>query len=175
MKEASHCIDEYLMLYHKLVIRNVYDVTKDYYIAEDISQETFIRLSEELDRIAPEKVKGWLLCVSKRRALDYLKKGGKHEILPGIEEFCEEFTVDDYADLSEMMVHKEEIECKGNVVLKLKKERPLWYDVLLMSSVEEMDNHSIGKVLGVKKNLVSQWKGRARDFLWKIYAEDSEE
>lgn len=174
MNEKNHLLDDYFMEYRKLVIRNAYLFVKDYHTAEDICQETFIRLGENLDRIPPEKVKAWLIRVSERLALDYLKKGGKYTIDLGVEEYSEEFMNDDYPDLSSMMVRKEEVECKERVLEKLKRERPLWYETIIMSSLEDMDNSSISKELGIKPNLVSKWKSRARRWLRDKYKEDEE-
>ena len=158
-----------------MVIRNAYMHVKDYHTAEDISQEMFARLDENLDRVAPEKVKTWLLRVSDRLAMDYLKKGGKYEVTLGLEEFAEELVCGDYFDLSELMVRKEDTKFRSNAVLRLREERPQWYDVLLMSYLEEMDLRSIGKELGIKPSLVGKWKERARELLWNWYTEEAEE
>lgn len=163
------------MKYRKMVIRNACLFVKDYHTAEDICQETFIRLGENLDKIPPEKVKAWLICVSERLALDHLKKGGKHTIDLGIEEYSEEFVNDDYFDLSSLMVHKEEVEGRVRALERLKRERPSWFDVIVMSNLEDMDNSSIGRELGVKPNLVSKWKSRARNWLREKYREETGE
>lgn len=170
MNAKNHLLDDYFTKYRKLVIRNAYLFLKDYYMAEDVCQETFIRLGENLHKIPPEKVKAWLIRVSEHLALDILRKGGKyktepidnHEDLPGNGDF----------DLSSMMVRREETENRGHVLEKLKYERPLWYEALLMSALENMDNGSIGKRLGVTPGLVSKWKERARCWLREHYREE---
>lgn len=174
MNEKNHLLDDYFMEYRKMVIRNAYLFVKDYHTAEDICQETFIRLGERLDKIPPEKVSAWLIRVSERLALDYLRKGGRYEISLGIEEYSEEFASDDYSDLSSMMVHKEEAKDRKRVLEKLKQERPLWYEAIVMSNLENMDNSSIGEELGIKANLVSKWKSRARKWLRTKYKEEEE-
>lgn len=174
MIEKDHLLDDLFMKYRTMVIRNAYLFVKDYYTAEDICQETFIRLGENLDKIPPEKIKAWLIRVSEHLALDYLKKGGKYEIGLGIEECSEEFVNDDYFDLSSMIVHKEEAECKGRILNKLKRERPLWYETIMMSNLEDMDNSSIGKELGIKPNLVSKWKSRTRKWLRDHYEREED-
>ena len=50
--------------YKNLILRQVYDMTKDYYLAQDICQETFLKLYSYRDRIEEEKAKGWMLVVS---------------------------------------------------------------------------------------------------------------
>jgi RNA polymerase sigma-70 factor (ECF subfamily) len=174
MKETLHQPEEYLMLYHKMVMKNAYMYVKDYHTAEDITQETFIRLSENISKIEPNKVVRWLLLTSEHLALDYLKKGGKYDTSPGLEENREEYTDVCSGDLSDRMVLMEEKEHRYRALQKLKKERPLWYDALLMSWVENMDNHAIGQKLGVKASLVSKWKERARSWLKKEYEKEYE-
>ena len=80
MMEKDHRLDDYFVQYKDMVIRNIY-LYVDYYTAEDLCQETFIRLQKYLERVKPEKVKAWLLAVSEHLALDYLKKGGKYTSL----------------------------------------------------------------------------------------------
>jgi DNA-directed RNA polymerase specialized sigma24 family protein len=67
------------------------------------------------------------------------------------------------------MVLMEEKEHRYCVLQRLRIVHPLWYEALLMSWVENMDNHAIGQVLGVKASLVSKWKERARSWLKKEY------
>ena len=56
----------------------------DDHTAEDLCQETFIRLSEDLERVEPEKMKAWLLEVSDNLTKDYLRKGGKYKVYLGL-------------------------------------------------------------------------------------------
>jgi len=170
MKEKNHLLDDYFRKYRKLVIKNAYLFLKDYYEAEDICQETFIRLGENLDRVPPEKVKAWLIRVSERLALDYLRKGGKYEI--ELVNHQDETVIMEDTDLSSEMVRREEVRNKGHVLKKLKRERPLWYEVLVMSSLENMDNHMIGDLLGIRPSLVSKWKERARCWLNESYEKE---
>ncbi len=43
MSKESQYLDFYVMKYQDVVIRNAYVYVKDYHVAEDICQETFIR------------------------------------------------------------------------------------------------------------------------------------
>ena len=63
MREKDRRLDHYFVKYSKMVIRNIC-LHVDYHTAEDLCQETFIRLSEDLERVEPEKMKAWLLEVS---------------------------------------------------------------------------------------------------------------
>ena len=51
--------------YKNLVLRQVYDMTQDYYLAQDICQETFAKLYHYMDRVDEYGVKR--CCVRKGR------------------------------------------------------------------------------------------------------------
>lgn len=175
MKKENDRLDDFFMKYHDMVIRNAYLLVKDYYLAEDICQETFIRLGKHLDHVPPEKVKAWLIYVSGRLAVDCLRKGGKYETKIGVDETELELLIENDYDLSCLIVKKEEYEQRGKVLKQLKKEKPLWYEVICMSYLEDMDNPSIGKELGVKPSLVSKWKERGKRWLKTAYEKECTE
>lgn len=54
MDRENDRLDALFIEYRKIVIRNAYLFVKDYYIAEDICQETFIRLERNLGTVPPE-------------------------------------------------------------------------------------------------------------------------
>lgn len=172
MEKENDQLDDLFMKYRDMVIRNAYLVVKDYYWAEDICQETFIRLERHLDHVPSSQVKAWLICVSGRLAVDYLRKGGKYEIKVGVDETDLELMEQNDSDLSSLFEKKEEYEQRGKILKKLKKEKPLWYDVICMSYLEDMDNPSIGKELGVKPSLVSKWKERGKRWLKTAYEKE---
>ena len=169
MNDKNHLLDDSFEKYRTLVIRNAHLFVKDYHMAEDICQETFIRLGENLDRIPPENIRIWLIRVSERLALDAMKKGGKYTMILGLTESKYMDSLSGSGDLSDLMVSREEKECRRNVLGELKKERPLWYETIVMCYLEEMDNPSIGRMLGVKTSLIGKWKERARKWLASRY------
>ncbi|MCD8242034.1 MAG: sigma-70 family RNA polymerase sigma factor [Lachnospiraceae bacterium] len=165
-----------------MVIRNAYLITEDYYAAEDVCQETFIRLNARLDLVPDENVRAWLLRTSKRLALDYRrneKRRREHLEYIDADEGQEKWPVSGCFDLSELLAEKEEIRKKRETLLLLKEQRFLWYETLLLSHVEKMRNAEIGQKIGVTASLVSKWKERAgswlRDRLEKDYLDEDEE
>lgn len=175
MRKENKQLDDFFKKYRDIVIRNVYLFVRDYYSAEDICQETFIRLDKNLNHIPPEKVQSWLICVSGRLAIDYLRKGGRYETEVGVDEKELELVIENDSDLSYLIEKKEEYEQRGKILKQLKKEKPLWYEAICMSYLEDMDNPSIGKELGVKPSLVSKWKERGKRWLKTAYEEENKE
>lgn len=171
METEYHQLDDFFRKYRNLVIKNAYLYVKDYHAAEDICQETFIRLGQNLHRVKPENVKTWLFRVSEHLAIDYLRKGGKNKVSLDLDRIGETLPDRRYSDLSALLEEKEERELKAAALIRLRREKPVWYDTVLMSYVEEMDNQAIGEELGIKASLVSKWKERARKWLIAVYEE----
>ena len=74
MCEDDRRLDDYFEIFKDLIIRYAKSYVGDYYIAEDICQETFIRFGEHQDEIRESSAKFWLMKTAKNIALDYLRK-----------------------------------------------------------------------------------------------------
>ena len=61
--------------YHHAIYRNIYKITKDKEISQDILQDVFIVLWEKRYKIKPDQsVSGWLFVISFNRSISYLRK-----------------------------------------------------------------------------------------------------
>lgn len=69
--------DKYAVLVWSVAMK----YTQDAYLSEDICQEVFEKLHKKAAHIPPEKLKAWLLVVTKNQALDYMKKMRRDEIM----------------------------------------------------------------------------------------------
>ena len=49
------------MEYHHMVIHLAYDILQDYDLAHHVCQEVFIELSEKIESMDQERIKGWML------------------------------------------------------------------------------------------------------------------
>lgn len=173
MKERDHRLDDYFERYGEMTFRNLLTFV-DYHTAEDICQETFLRLSRNLDHVAPEMVKAWLTEVSRRLAIDALRKGGKYTTKFGLDTGSIHI-VDARADTERIVEAVEESRKMGRILEYLRQEKPLWYDALLMRYQERMSDREIGKIMGIKASLVGQWRHRARLWLRERYAREYDE
>ena len=147
---------------------------KDYHVAEDICQETFIRFEQKMETIPDEKVIRWLLRVSERLALDHLRKGKRRGENLQLEEYVGVLEDNRNTDASKMVIQKEEYEERMRVLDQLKEIRPNWHDALMMSYLENMDNSMIGKELGATPALVSKWKERGQRWLREAYKKEND-
>ena len=78
MSQKLERFHKYLNLYQKLVKVNAGKFV-DEQLAEDVAQETFLKMYEHLDYLEDDMVKNWLVVVSGNIAKDYIRKGGKYE------------------------------------------------------------------------------------------------
>lgn len=168
MKEKDHRLDDYFERYGDMLFRHVRTFV-DYHTAEDICQETFLRLAANLDHVEPKMVKAWLLKVSKRLAFDHRKKGGRYETRVGLGP--EEMEIEDErSDTERIVIKLEESREMDRVLGRLEKEKPKWHDALLMRYQERMSDQEIGVAMGIKASLVGQWRRRARLWLKDRYS-----
>lgn len=72
--DKNALFDELMMTYGRDVWNYAYFITKRKELAEDISQDVFVKAYEHLDSFrGGSSVKSWLLSITRNTALDYLK------------------------------------------------------------------------------------------------------
>lgn len=168
MSQKLNKFDKYLDLYNKLVKRNASRYVGDY-IAEDIAQETFIKMYRHLPYLEDDMVKQWLLVVSGNMAKDYLRKGGQYEIHSMEPEELED-KMDACFESAEESFEKNDKQKAAGKLLRtacnlLYEKNPKWYYIMLDSYMLGMTSEEIGKVLGTTAGNVDVMKTRARAYL----------
>ena len=88
------------------------------------------------------------------------------------EEFSEELVCDLESDPGDILVKREQKEERDRVLERLAKEKPLWYEALMLYYVENMKDREIGELLGVKPSLIGKWRERTVKWLRKAYEEE---
>lgn len=56
--------------YRRLVMKIAYERVGDIYLAEEISQQVFTALYENLDKVRDESVKSWLIIATRNAIVD---------------------------------------------------------------------------------------------------------
>ena len=170
MSQKLERFEVYLQKYEKLVVANAGNFVDDQ-LAEDVAQDTFLKMYEHLDYLDDDKIKSWLIVVSGNIAKDYLKKGGKNkaEFMDLMNLECE--TEERHASAEECFEKDE----KQKAALKLLRtacsllfdKNPIWYYIMIDSCMLGMTSAEIGKVLSLTPGNVDVMKTRARKFLKK--------
>lgn len=168
MSQKSNKFDKYLGLYGKLVKRNASRYVGTH-IAEDIAQETFIKMYQHLAYLEDDMVKQWLLVVSGNIAKDYLRKGGQYET-DSMEPDELAQKIDKRCESAEESFEKNDKQKAASKLLRtacnlLYEKNPKWYYVMLDSCMLGMSSEEIGIVFGTSAGNIDVMKARARAYL----------
>jgi len=90
-KDDIGAFDTLFKKYHLAVYRNILKITKEEAAAEDLLQETFIRLWEKRMQLDPgQSVAGWLFVISFNLSVNYTRKKLREQVVHK-ELFCNHF------------------------------------------------------------------------------------
>ena len=147
----SDLVKKYLKPVYNFVYRLAYD--RD--TAEDLTQETFLKVWKNLERYNPEKnFKTWLFTIAKNTAFDYLKK--KKEI--PFSRFTDEEGENWLENVMDEDVLPDEILARSDLAEGLEKilEKlpPHYRAILLLHYKEDFTLHEIAEILGEPYNTV---------------------
>lgn len=160
--------------YRNLVLKVVFDMTKDYHLSQDICQETFMRLYGYEDDIIMDRVKHWLVVVASNLVYDHWKKSSsRKEILSenlqgecgGMEEpaACAELERAEYRRLC------------SNVLKALREKNEVWYEVLILAEYLGVPRKVIARELGVSLSTIDSYLRKSKKWMKSNFQEEYEE
>ena len=170
MNQKLDRFTKYVNQYQKLVMVNAQKFV-DHQSAEDVAQETFLKMLERLDFLEDATVKQWLVVVSGNIAKDYAKKGGSVETYP-MEPMEVLEHVEKRSESAEESFEKEEKQKAARKLLRtacnlLYEKNPCWYYVMVDACIAGMSSEQIANALKLTVSNVDAIKSRARRFLRK--------
>lgn len=176
MNQKLDKFQNYLHMYEKLIMANAGNFV-DESLAEDVTQDTLIKMYQHIDYLEDHMVKQWLIVVSGNIAKDYLKKGGKYqaesmEIL--------DFQMERRGESAEESYERSEKQKAARQLLwtalsLLYEKNPNWYYIMLDSYALGMSSKEIAGVLHTTPGNVDVQKVRARAYLKKRLGGDYQE
>lgn len=150
--------------YYGLVRKTVYNIIHDADHAEDLTNDTFLKLIEKISSIRTLdscKMAAYVVYTSRSVAINFIKHRDvqkKHtsygkdidlaEKIPSLED-----------NVEDRIIHQEEIEEMGNIILKLPEKHK---DLLYFKYILEMNDRDIAEILKIAPNSVRQYLTRAR-------------
>ncbi|QOR65998.1 RNA polymerase sigma factor [Cytobacillus suaedae] len=152
----------YELFYEKL-FKIAYYITKDLYLSEDIIQETFLKAFQKMNTIKDvNKIGPWLSTVTKRKAIDLVRKESKSQKIPLEDTILDIISSDNVPSIdSEVDV----LFFVGEVQEKIKQLKPEQREVLLLKVNEGLKDDEIAAILNLKKATVKTRIFRARENL----------
>ena len=157
-------VEKYQRQVHALAWRKVHD----FHIAEEITQDTFLKAYQKLETLKnPNQFSGWLYVIATRRCLAWLrKKRMETESLEDTDiELIEEPTYSQYvAEEHTKITVDEQREVVKKLLSKLKESERT---VMILHYFGEMTCEEISRFLGVSPSAIKSRLSRARQRLKK--------
>lgn len=153
-KESKEDIDRIVQEYGDSVLRMCYLYLKDYQLAEDVTQETFIKVYEKIDTFRHDaSVKTWIMAIAinlcKNQMRTHWFRRTSLEYLPEPE------VRDTYGEVLKNHVI-------SNAIMRL---QPKYREIILLYYYQELSVKEISNILGMKEATVLQRMKRAREQL----------
>ena len=154
--------------YQKQVHALAWKIIGDFHVAEEIAQDTFLKVYQKLDTLKnPQQFAGWLYVITSRLCYRWIRKNRKQaELLDDAEiEMLEETAYSKYVVDENTKVR---IETQRKVVHKLlSKLQESERTVMVLHYFSEMTCEEISRFLGVSTSAVKSRLSRARQRLKK--------
>jgi RNA polymerase sigma-70 factor (ECF subfamily) len=165
---------ELIRRYERPVFSLIYRMVRDRELAEDLAQDTFIKVLNHIDRYRPEfKLSSWLFKIANNVAIDHLRRrqlatvsmdGSPHAITQdAIEATSFDVTVKQESALEEM----EAKELGGAIEQAIAHLRPEYRSCIMLRHVEGRSYEEIATTLDLPLGTVKTYIHRARHELRK--------
>jgi RNA polymerase sigma factor (sigma-70 family) len=161
-------------MFYKRVYQTAYYITKDVHLAQDVTQETFIKALRNIHRLTDkEKVGAWLFTIATRTAIDVLRKQNKYSI-----------TLDD-AFIEGEAYHSQAASTVESEVEKMLEKEELWchieklsHDyraVIVLKYIHDFKDEEIAETLDCNVGTIKSRLHRAKKKLSSLMEENWEE
>ncbi|MGN0354992.1 MAG: RNA polymerase sigma factor [Muricoprocola sp.] len=152
--------------YSKLVKKAVVDQTCDQELAEDIVQRVFLKCYQRIDTLEEERLKGWLLWVTKTEIIDYWRRMDKKRqdqsldmMIQTGENFSEGMSRMDFAD---RLMKRDFVD---TVLENLKEYNAPWYQLVNLVIIDGVKQEDAAERLGISIESLRSQLYRARQYL----------
>lgn len=142
--------------YNNRVCRFVDKLVRDTVVAKDITQETYLRLWENRNKVDFDKVRAWLFTTAYRLSMDYLNKQKR---FGSLDEIPERWAEQENTDLKKVV--------NESLTLLTDQQR----SIVLLKDYEGYSYQEIGEILGLSDAQVKVYLFRARQVI-KSYIGD---
>ncbi|MBE4907492.1 RNA polymerase sigma factor [Bacillus luteolus] len=155
----------YELFYEKL-FKIAYYITKDLYLSEDIIQEAFLKAYQKMNTIKDvSKIGSWLSTVTKRKAIDLVRKESRSQNIPFEDTILEVISRDYVPSIDselDILFFVDEIREKINHL------KPEQREVILLKVNKGLKDDEIADILNLKKATVKTRIFRARENLREL-------
>lgn len=153
--------------YQNLVFSICYKITKDYFAAEDLTQETFLSAFQHKDSFTGGNEKAWIAKIATNKSIDYMNQAGRR-MVP-----TEETDMEQYK--SKLGVPEKEIldrDFRQNLKKHCEGLSPPYDEIAYLFFYEEKKPKEIAELLQKNVKTIQTQIYRARSTLKKIYEKE---
>jgi RNA polymerase sigma-70 factor (ECF subfamily) len=163
LNQTPGAFDVLVKRYLKQVYSYVFHTVQNKELAEDITQETFLKAYRALGQFDKTRnFKPWLFAIATNAGRSMLKKNQRNPILlntePGKPDLFE--NIEDSHPLEET-IHDERLE--DQVADALEQLNPSVRQALILRHVEDLSYEDIAQTMGANLNTVRTWLKRGRE------------
>ena len=154
---------EIIDIYYNGLILFINGIVKDQSAAEDILEDTFVKLAVRKYEYNGKAIfKTWLYTIARNSAINYLKRNRNRISDQPVEEYI---MLSDGTD-----VEKEFLRTEQNTELRraMEKLKPDYYQVLYLSYFEDMDIENTARIMGRTKRQISNLLYNAKSSLRSV-------
>lgn len=155
--------------HYLLVMDTAFKILQDYYLAQDICQDVFVRItSEQLDEMCgtPKELRKYLVVMAQNRAIDYVRSQKVRKEVPYYGSGTH-LDNEDCFEILEKTVDQRVFTSK--LFADLERYRHDWYEILVRVEVYNYSAEEISYDLGIPISLVRSKLCRAKKWIKKKY------
>lgn len=166
---SEHAFRELIRRYQRPVFSLVYRMVRDRELAEDLSQETFVKVLNAIDSYRPEfKFSSWIFKIANNAAIDHLRR---RELDTLSLEGAPDATTPDRVEATSLQLSDhaesalEELEARelGSAIeVAIQALRPEYRSCILLRHVEGRSYEEIAEILTLPLGTVKTYIHRAR-------------
>lgn len=156
--------------YYRLVMKVANGVVRDYTLAQDISQEVFVKFFKKADQIDPEYYRSWFIVNTKRKAIDYCRKSYQmHETVCAMDDDLNMVEEDTMADdfCRKQLTHR--------LMEELEEHNSDWYELIMRVVIEQEEPEKVARELGITIENLRTKLHRARVWIRSVYKSEFDE
>ena len=164
--------------YKNLVLKVAYIYSgNNYDAAEDITQDTFLKLYIGFEDFKREKTASWLYTVAKNASINYKKKNEGMVSIDdeenGLNNTLSTESIEDSYLEQEHTADTEEL--NDRILSALMEKNPRWHDAVLLAYYMDIPQERVAEMMGVRLNVLHSILHRAKVWMRKTYGVEYEE
>ena len=152
------------------VYRTAKYYVRDHFAAEEITQEVFLKLYDNLGNIRAEAVYWWLVTTAKNMAINYDRDNSREILVEEVEDIDSDYKVEGLDEQLEKMIRqKEYCELKDEIFAALYVKNPRWYEAVSITYVLEKPQKEVAESMEISLEVLHSTLYRAKQWIRENY------